>query len=230
MNELENRIALAKSNRHALDSLLSDYLPFIKKQISAANLSLDFDDMLSIAMLTFSGCVAQYETGKGNFVAFAAASIKNRLIDEARKEGRYTGKVLSLFHEDGTVAPHVEEISLQQYNVEAQRQTLAYEIDALSVELLPFGVTFQELPKISPRQERARALCFGIAKLLLADANMKNQLFLHKKLAQAELASRLNISAKTVEKHRKYVVTLAVLMAGDYPNIKAFLPQYREVR
>lgn len=230
MNEIENRIAMAKSDRHALDRLLSDYLPFIKKQIVASNLGLDFDDMLSVAMLTFTGCVEQYDTEKGNFIAFASTSIKNRLIDEARKEGRHAGNVISLIKEDGAVIPQVEAISLQQYQVETQRQTLAYEIDALALNLLPFGIAFRELPKLSPRQNRARALCFGAAKLLLENDRMKEQLFVHKKLAQAELAAQLDISPKTLEKHRKYIVTVAVLMSGDYPNIKTFLPQNEEVR
>lgn len=229
-NSIENRIILAKTDRHALNSLLSDYMPFIKKQISAVHLALDWDDMLSIAMLTFSGCVAQYEIGKGNFLAFATVSIKNRLIDEDRKERRHTGKIVSLYSEGGVLVSPVGDISLQKYNVEAQRQTLSWEIDALSAALLPFGITFRELSRICPKQDRARRLCFGIVKLLLSDEHMKKQLFRNKQLAQAELAAQLSISAKTIEKHRKYLVTLAVLMSGDYPGIQAFLPQYKEVR
>lgn len=230
MNDIESRLKLAKFDKHALDSLLFDYMPFVKKQVLAANLSLEFDDMLSIAMLTFSGCVTQYDTSKGTFMAFAATSIKNRLIDEARREGRYTGKVLPLFNDDGGIVSLVEDVSLQEYNIESQRQTLADEIDALSAELLPFGITFRELPKICPKQDRSRTLCFELAKMLLANDKMKSQLFSDRKLAQAELAKQLDISAKTIEKHRRYIVTLAVLLSGDYPHMKAFLPKYKEVR
>ena len=64
----------------------------------------------------------------------------------------------------------------------------------------------------------------------LAMAYMYTMLaFEQKKLPQAQLASALFISPKTIEKHRKYIVTLIILLSGDYPGIRAFLPQYREV-
>jgi hypothetical protein len=47
-------------------------------------------------------------------------------------------------------------------------------------------------------------------------------------LAQAELAKEFGISPKTIEKYRKYIVTLSILLLGDYPGIKAYLPLYRE--
>lgn len=137
---------------------------------------------------------------------------------------------ISLFSEEGAVIHPVEDVSLQTYSREIEQQTLSYEIEELSTALLPFAITFRELPKICPKQDRSRTLCFEIVKMLLSNKDMKTQLFVHKKLAQAEFAAQLDISVKTIEKHRKYIVTLAVLMAGDYPNIKAFLPQYKEVR
>lgn len=229
MNDIEKRIVIAKSDKYALDNLISDYMPFIKKQIYSANLALDFDDMLSIAMLTFSNCVTQYDEKKGKFIAFATTSIRNRLIDEMRKEGRHTENVISFFDNDGSVLSHTVDVSVQQFSIESQRQTLAYEIQALSNEILPFGITFKELSKICPKQDRARNLCFRTAKLLLSDEDMKNQLFRNKRLPQMELAKQLDISTKTIEKHRKFIVTLSVLLSGDYPNIKAFLPRYEEV-
>lgn len=134
------------------------------------------------------------------------------------------------YNEEGTIISPVEDVSLQTYSREMEQQTLSYEIEELSTALLPFAITFRELPKICPKQDRSRTLCFEIVKMLLSNKDMKTQLFVHKKLSQAELAAQLDISVKTIEKHRKYIVTLAVLMAGDYPNIKTFLPQYKEVR
>ncbi|MFV0518380.1 MAG: sigma-70 family RNA polymerase sigma factor [Aminipila sp.] len=230
MGNIEKRIVIAQSDKQALDSLISDYIPFIKKLIASSDLSLDFDDMLSIAMLTFSNCVLQYDVEKGNFIAFATTSIRNRLIDEVRKQGRHVGKVIPIFDNSGGIVSQAENVSIQQYNIESQRQTLSYEIEELSEELLPFGITFKELPKICPKQERSRNLCFGIAKLILANKQMKNLLFLNRRLPQLELSRQLDISGKTIEKHRKYIITLSVLMSGDYPSIKAFLPQYKEVR
>lgn len=229
MVDIEKKIAIAKSDKHALNNLIFDYIPFIKKQVYSANLALDFEDMFSIAMITFSICVTEYDEKKGSFIAFATKSIRNRLIDEMRKEGRHTEKVIFFPDNDESLISYMRDISVQKYNIEHQRENLAYEIQELLNELLSFGINFRKLTKNCPRQDRARNLCFRAAKLLLSDKDMKKQLFCNKRLPRTELAKQLGISTKTIEKHRKFIVTLSVIWAGDYPNIKSFLPLYKEV-
>ena len=69
MSDIAKDVLDAQQDRNRLNQLISDYLPFIKKQLSGLNgLRLEYDDMLSLAMLTFSGCVHQYSLEKGNFL------------------------------------------------------------------------------------------------------------------------------------------------------------------
>lgn len=228
LNELENRVACAKGDRQELDRLIGDYLPFLKKQAAAAASPLDYEDRLSIAMLTFAGCVRQYEPARGAFLGFAQACIRNRLIDEARRDARYSAHLVPLTGDEDARALS-DAAALREYDRAREQETLSGEIELLSARLAAFGVAFTELPAVCPRQKRARRQCLAVALHLVHTPALREKLFSQRRLPQAELAAAAGLSAKTIEKHRKYLVTLAVLLDGEYPYIRTFLPQYGEV-
>lgn len=226
--ELENRIVMAKSDSARLDQLLKDYLPFIKKQMR----NVTDADWLTVAMLAFVNSVKQYEPERGNFLSFASLCIRSRIIDELRKESGYSSKVVPLYKEDendNIISPADFEVSMKNYNKELERQMLADEIDALSIELKAFGISFAQLPKICPKQERSRKLCLRLAKEVIKDQMLKTTFFNTHRIPQATLADRFEVSVKTIEKHRKFIVTIVILLNGGYPGIRTFLPQYKEV-
>lgn len=232
MNEIEHRLKTARTDSSEAEQLLTDYLPFIKKQISGLqHLALEYDDMLSLAMLTFVGCIKQYTENRGGFLSFCSICIRNRLIDESRKQRAYTDNVIPLYleHDENFHAAPELSASLDSYSKEQERLSLCEEIDRLNGALSSFGIRFQELPKICPKQERSRRQCLSLAVEIIHNEAYRATLLNQKKLSKQELAKSLGISAKTVEKHRKYIITLVVLLLGDYPGIRTFLPQYREV-
>lgn len=226
---IETRIEQAKTDHDELEHLLADYLPFIKKQlIGAQSLCVEYDDMLSLAMLTFVNCVQQFTPEKGNFLAFCATCIRNRLIDESRRLHKYTNGIVPLYQE-AEGRPEVL-AAMDAYSREREQQALCEEIDSLSCILATFDISFSQLPKICPKQERSRRQCLVLAKAVAAQDEFRESLLRQHRLSQTELAREYGISPKTIEKHRKYIVTLAILLLGDYPAIRAFLPQYEEVR
>ncbi len=229
MNDLQNRIEIAKQSNAELEKLLIDYLPFIKKQL-AVIIGLEYDDKLSLAMITFINCIKQYDNDKGNFLKFVQVSIKNRMIDELRKEQRHSKKMISMQNDDSTLSSIEYSSSLLNYNHELEKQAISDEIDRLSMELKCFNIAFHELPKICPKQNRTKEQCIQIAKAIIANDKMKAMFIGQHKIPQSELAELYKISSKTIEKHRKYIVTLSVILLGEYPCISAFLPQYGKVK
>ena len=232
MDELSERVEIAKSVNAELDRLIKDYMPFIKKTISDAGyLGMEYDDRLSLAMLTFMNCVKQYDTQKGNFIAFTSACIRNRLIDESRKQLRYTGKVVPLFpdEEDAISEAPEDKASIAIYHQEQEQESLSDEIDVLSGQLIEYGISFRELPLICPKHDRARKQCIDLGRFVSKNEEMLDTLLRHRRLAQSALAKQFGLSEKTIEKHRKYIIAIAILIVGDYPLIRAFLPRAEEV-
>lgn len=230
MNEIEARVLKAKQNKKELESFLKDYLPFLKKLAgSFTGQGIEYDDLLSISMLTFANCVTQYQPGKGGFLPFVQISVRNRLIDELRKENKYRYHLSFSTQQDGTLREQAEDTSMKNYNLQQERENLHEEINSLHKELSIYGITFRELSKHSPRQKKARILALRLAKAVFMKEDWKNQLIQQKRLPQKELAERFSISVKTIEKHRKYIVALFLLLSGEYPHIRAFLPKTEEV-
>lgn len=232
MDTLFERIVLAKNCNSELDSLISDYIPFIKKTINdTGDPDIEYDDKLSLALLCFMNCVKQYELERGNFIAFTASCIRNRLIDESRSRVRYVKKIIPFLQSGDGGIPEIENaVSLAVYNKEQEQESLCIEIDNLSAQLGRYGISFGELPLICPKHNRARKKCYEISDFITGNEDMLQTFFRTQRLAQSELARHFDLSEKTIEKHRKYIVTLVLLLTGDYPYIRTFLPQYKELK
>lgn len=224
MEELDIKIRQAKTDRGALERLVEEYMPFIKKQAMAAgNLGLEYEDKISISMLAFITGVLQYREDKGGFLSYCAKIIKSRLIDEYRKNKRQNSRIFYVGTEV-EMFPEQEEEALNAFYKEEERKILAEEIAEFAKGLSAYGISFAELPKNSPKQDRSKRQCRLLAKEVVSDKKLRQDFLNTGRLPQRELAERLEISVKTVEKHRKYIVTLIILLLGNYPAVKAFLP------
>lgn len=232
MSDIANEVLAAQQDRNKLNQLISDYLPFIKKQLSGLQgMRLEYGDMLSLSMLTFSGCVQQYTVEKGNFLAFCSICIRNRLLDESRKQVRYESRIVPLFDDNNENQSCVADgdTAIAVYNTQQEQLSLAQEIESFSTEVKKYGIDFDDLPRICPKQIRSRELCSKLAREIVSTPLLYCGFMTTHRIAQGELSTRFNISPKTIEKHRKYIVTLVVLMGGDFPYIQAFLPNSWEV-
>lgn len=227
MDELTLRLREAREDNAALDALIADYQPFIRQEAQkVAVAGLELEDRLSIAALVFMQCVRQYSPERGGFIGYAATCIRNRLLDEGRKGSRQAA-VIPLFQDDaaGEVSPAEQAYVMEAYDRGQERQSLADEMDALSEALGGHGLSLSMLETVCPRQKRSRTQCAQLAHAVAADALLRDAFGRTGRLPQAELAVRFRISPKTIEKHRRYIVALVVILLGDYPGIRSFLPQ-----
>ncbi len=228
VEELEQRVQCAKTERREMDRLLEDYLPLIKATIKPYVTGGNFDDLLSVGMLAFVHAVGQYQPGRGGFSSFSRLCIRSRVLDDVRKNGKEAAKTVPLYPDGEDYSPADLALSMEQYNRQAERQKLADEISALQQELEGYGVAFAALAKAGPRQKRSQSLCRAAAEALLQNGPLCESFQKSGKLPQAELAACLEVSVKSIEKYRKYIVMLAVLLRGDYPAMRSFLPGSRE--
>lgn len=225
------RLAEAKKDKKLLNELITDYLPFIrncvKKQVFN---NQSVNDAMTIAMLSFTNCVNSYETNKGNFFAFAEKCIRRSIIDDYRSNSRHDN-VLPFDGIDNDENHHFEnKVSIIQFETLNQQRELQFEIEDFAGELIKYGISFDDLTKICPKQNRSRKLCQQIAETIMNNNEMKQSYIKTGRIPQSEIASILNISIKTIEKHRKYLTVLLTILNGDFPKIRAFLPEITEGR
>jgi RNA polymerase sigma factor len=215
-HELTEQVQLAKTDRHTLNILLHNYMPFIKKCVASVFFKCQSRaDNLTDAMLGFAHSVQTYNPERGAFIKYAAAVIYNRLIDKARKELSMQ-KRLEIAHES--------DVSLQVYNQAEEERNLRIDIEAVNIEFAKWGFSWATLLRKCPKQERSRCISWQIARTVLQDSVLLADTLKTRRLPISRLAEMY--PHKALEKYRQYIVALIILSQGDYPYLYSFVPQH----
>ncbi len=222
-------------NSMARESLIKSYTPFILKtasKVSGRYIRMGEDDEASIGLMAFNEAIDCFDTGKNtSFLSFAETVIKRRLIDHFRKESALEKKVvpLSSFEEDdddnpeGTYYYLESKQSVEQYQLKAAAAERKEEILIFTAKLREFGITFQELVEVSPKHEDARVRAMEVAGIIAADNYMKNYLMSKKELPLKLLEHKVGISRKTLERQRKYIIAVTLIMIGDFDHLRQYI-------
>ena len=222
--ELTALVETAKTDRHTLNTLLHGYMPFIKKCTASVIFNgQSKEDNLTDAMLAFAYSVQTYNPEQGAFIQYAATVIRNRLIDNIRKELSTQKRFISLdamTDERGTAWENP--ISLQAYDREEEARHLRLEIEAVNGEFAQWGFSWETLLKKCPKQERSRRIALRIAKTVLQDAALLADTVRTRQLPLSRLEGVF--PRKTLEKYRQYIAALIMISQGDYPYLYSFVP------
>jgi RNA polymerase sigma factor len=222
--ELAAQVQAAKHDKHALNTLLRDYMPFIKKCVAGVFFKgQSKTDNLTDAMLAFSHSVQTYNPEQGAFIQYAAVVIRNRLIDSARKELSVQKSFFSLhIAADEKDTAWETGISLHAYNRAEEEENLRLEIEELNSEFFKWGFSWVTLLKKCPKQERSRRIALLIAETVRQDAALLTSTLKTHQLPVSRLAELY--PRKALEKYRHYIAALIILSQGGYPYIYSFLP------
>jgi RNA polymerase sigma-I factor len=231
--ELEQIVAEAQQGDERLrEQLIIQYQPYVAKlasRFSKRYVDPARDDEFSVALFAFNEAIDQYDPqGGASFLGFAKTVIQRRLIDHARKEQRHQRNVpYSAFDAEQEEGSSFNSIDVQQamdaHELARTAEERRAEIEDLNEALDTYGITFAELAASSPKHSDSRLLLIGIAQTLAEDAKLYGMLVDSARLPVKELTARCGVSRKTVERNRKYIIALAVIINGGYPYLNEYL-------
>lgn len=214
------------------EQFIADYKPYIMKvtsRFSKRYIDPNRDDEFSVALLAFNEAINQFSSHAGkSFIGFAETVIRRRLIDYVRKEQRHTQVVpYSMFDSEDEEQPYYNSVETRQamnaFEIKRTEDERRLEISELSQELERFGISFAELVEHSPKHTDSRRLLIGIAQTLVSETNLLDSLRQTNKLAVKELTEMCGVSRKTVERNRKYIIAIALIISGTYPFMHDYL-------
>lgn len=230
---IESQIERIRSGNEALRSdVLSRYQPYIVKMASKfckRYIHPESDDEFSIALSAFNEAIDAYDASSGRaFLSFAETVIRRRLTDYVRKEGRHASVVpQSAFEtedEDGDAFdPVTTEASVDRYRLDRENEERKLEIESLNRELSAFGITFADLVECSPKHEDTRRTLIGIGATISRVPDLFEPLTAKKALPLKELSNYVDVSRKTLERGRKYIIAVALIHLGNYPHLQGFV-------
>ncbi|PSR37407.1 MAG: RNA polymerase sigma-I factor [Sulfobacillus thermosulfidooxidans] len=215
----------------ARDQLISEYVPFILKtasKVAGRYLHQGVDEEISVAMLAFNEAIGAYTKTKGSFVGFAQTVIKRRLIDYYRKKNSGPVEVLlsELEHEDPqghVLQTQIDFMAHRVWRDKLSQEVRVQEIAELEQALHAFGMHVAELPKISPRHQDARQRAIAVSHHIAHSARHREYFWTRKELPIKDLVLETGISRKVIERHRKYIIAITLILVSDWPYLQHYV-------
>lgn len=206
------------------DEIIEENKSFIYKtacRICKRKLNFENDDELSIALIAFNNACDKYEKVKGNFFSYAGVIIKNSLIDYFRR-GKNNPVLTFDTASDNFNCIDVKS-SMTEFEIQLENKARAEEVAALSKRLKEFDLDFKTLASSSPSHRDTRSTLLNIAFKCTMDEGIISHLNEKKSLPIKDILNITNANRKLIEKWRRYLISLIIVLSGDYPYIKSYL-------
>ncbi|MBK5252848.1 MAG: RNA polymerase sigma-I factor [Peptostreptococcaceae bacterium] len=228
MGTLAERVVLSKVDRTMREELIREYMPFIlscaSKQ-SGRYIRQGTDDESGIAMMAFDEAITKYVVEKGGFLSLAKQIISRRLIDDYRKRNSKDNAIPVDFTNNGDNRIKSYEVvsTNEAYRLGRESEDRAEEIEVYKKELGSWGISFDDLVKNSPKHERLRHELKELAVLLTRDDDVMDELMRTHRLPINKIMKKKPIPRKRLERGRIYILSLLVVLTGDYRYIREYI-------
>ncbi|KAA9027606.1 RNA polymerase sigma factor SigI [Niallia endozanthoxylica] len=211
------------------NELIETYKPFVAKTVSSVckRYIYESDDEFSIGLIAFHEAIERYSSDKGSsLISFAEVIIKRRVIDYIRSQAKHNELSLGLgsqHEKDSEITSIDAELSIKEYNIQIDEQLRKEEILLFTRMLQQFNLTFQDLLEQSPKHADARKSAILVAKVVADNEELSNHLLNKKQLPIKQLESLVSVSRKTIERNRKYIIAISLILIGDFVYLKDYI-------
>ena len=205
----------------AREKLIRSHKTFIARvssKVCRRFLTWDNDDELSIALLAFNEAIDSFDLqGETSFHGFVQLVIRRRLVDYFRKEGKHQHRSLTAMNlEDHDLSRYDLDTSLAQYQENENQELLAQVVEHFMHVLSDYNVTLDDLIKVSPKHKERKQTLTKVAFALSNNPSLMEHLKTHKLLPIKELELLTSVKRKVLEKGRKYLIALALVLYEPY--------------
>jgi RNA polymerase sigma factor len=226
----ESVLLIQQGDRLLLNEIIDSYKPFIAKNVSAVckRYIYETDDEFSIGLIAFNEAIEKYSPERGSsLLSFAEVIIKRRVIDYIRKQTKDQHVSIDLtyssFEDESAGMVIVNELSLEEYKKKSDDELRRDEIIRFQELLNTFDLSFSDLVENSPKHADARENAILVARQLVGNEELKSFLIEKKRLPIKQLEKMVNVSRKTIERNRKYIIAIALILSSDYVYLNDYL-------
>ncbi|NLL19478.1 MAG: RNA polymerase sigma-I factor [Clostridia bacterium] len=228
----------AKENPEAREKLIQvskKQIARLASGVAGRPLAWENDDELSIGLIAFNEAIDTFDPTKGkSFWGYAGLVIRHRLMDYFRKEVNWQKKV-PFTGEDESINPEVlqkeAELAWEAMRREEEARDRAETVVAFEQRLLQYGISLKELTKNSPKHRDTRETLIKAAVALTRQQELLKRLLVTKQLPIKELMVLTGQSRKVLERGRRYLIALVLILSQpEFRLLGEFLQLPEEVR
>lgn len=233
-NEAAQVEAAQQGDAGCRERLIAAYTPIVLRvgaRLCGRYLKAGRDDEVSIGLIALNEAIDRWRGEVGaSFPAFAEMVVRRRLIDHFRREGQRREIPFSEFDvsdDEGDVWNPLE--SARAVDVERQRresEDRRAEIERFHGLLRQYGISLNDLVRGSPRHGDARARAMSVARAIAARPEWVAYLRRYRSLPlrEMEACTELGVSRKTMERQRKFIIAVAVILIEGFEALKGYVP------
>jgi RNA polymerase sigma factor len=222
---LEERVIKSKNNNNELNTLISDFKPFIASVVQkkvGRYLEYGIDDELSVGLSAFMEATNSFDIKRGSFLSFSRLVINARVIDFLRKKSKLKTISIDEDLQEGNELPAIlDKKSMEKYALENEADKMKLEVIEYVSLLKNWNINFNELVHYSPRKDALRQEYKKAARAVVDNADILDKLMRTKRLPIREIEEILKIHRKKLERGRIYIIAivLAILNGLSYLDI-----------
>lgn len=213
---LDSRVIEERKDNNKTSRLISEFKPFIAsvaQKRAGKFLNYGVDEELSIALSAFKEAMDSFDIKKGKFLNFARRVIDMRLIDHYRRQKR---KKTYSFDTDSYPDTDLMSVnSLEQYKIDNEKEKRILEIIEYRAELEKWGISLEELAEISPRNNSLREEYIKIARAIVKNSHILENLMKTKRLPLKEIEEIVLVHRKKLERGRIYIIAMVLAIINN---------------
>ncbi|MCX7745447.1 MAG: RNA polymerase sigma-I factor [Clostridia bacterium] len=225
MNDVIKRI---QNGDEALrEKFIRDFIPFIIKNISQFSgkyVEVENCDEYSIGLSAFNEAINSFnETMRTSFLKFSRQVIRRRLINYVNKNEK-SKKTFPFTYFEEYESQDFEEKYL---SIDSHEQFKSIEInEQMSLfenKLKEFDISFTDLVLNSPKHKDTKVSSIEVARLLSQNNELFHKLLRKKKIPMVDLLKYTDISKKTIERNRKFIIAVTLILKGQFDVLNEFI-------
>lgn len=224
LDETIKEIKLGNSQLKEL--LIENYKPFILKCVSKSSkkfIDTYNSEEYSIGLIAFNEAIECYEENKNaHFLTFAEMVIDRRVKNYLKKEQKHKN-VIPITNYLSNEDQGMNIIENDSMIIHFDQVETRSEIEQFKRDLGKFDIRFEDLINVSPKHKDARISCIKIAKFIISDKSLLTRLVEKKNLPVKDIMNNIDVSERTLERNRKYIIAACLVLKSDLEIVKGFL-------
>lgn len=214
---------MALSSDQKIEQLVEENMAFIIRTVSSLTgryVSMDHDDVFSIALSAFVEAIDRYDEKRGAFLSFAKLVIQSRVTTFLTKEQRHSRDLsLEELAESGVEIAAAE--PFQENNM------LTEEIQLFKEQLAWFGLTLETLAQEAPRHRDTRVNAIHIGRTVSQDEAMVELTYQRKRLPIRAISRSYAFSEKILKRSKSFILAVLIIFAKKYRNLLLWIKGVR---
>lgn len=227
---LQEMITLAQHGDGAIQNhLLQTYQPFIAKCVSEVckrYIDPQRDDEFSIGLSAFNDAIFSFSPEKGSsFFSFAKLVVKRRVIDYIRyiQKTPIAASLDEMYDVEQIENPLEIKAAKEVHFEELEAWYRKEEILDYMEKLKAYKLSLEELTQVSPKHKDAREAAVRVARTLYNDEKLRTYVQTTKRMPMKELVNKVEVSKKTLERNRKFILAMFIVLSEDYLYLQEYL-------